>query len=116
MRPPISRLEHVLVLLSFEPLWVNYIPYYSTYWKWINHRCPSAFLSLQAGNPVLYVFVVAMTIWGWRKKWLTAVELQMCAGLLLIPYVTRSYEMCMASHDDRDCQAHAGRGVGNWRR
>ncbi|MEZ6119395.1 MAG: hypothetical protein R3C28_22900 [Pirellulaceae bacterium] len=98
MRPPITQLEHVLVLLSFEPIWINYIPDSGAYWKWIDHRCPSVFLSLQAGNPVLFLIAVAATVYGWRRKWLTAVELQISAGLLLIPYVTRSYEMCMASH------------------
>ena len=35
---------------------------------------------------------------GARKSWLTGPEIVLSVLLLAIPYVTRAYEMCMASH------------------
>ena len=35
---------------------------------------------------------------GARKSWLTGPEIVLSLLLLAIPYVTRAYEMCMASH------------------
>jgi hypothetical protein len=34
---------------------------------------------------------------GARKRWLSSCEVALAAALLFIPYVTRSYEMCMVS-------------------
>ncbi len=37
--------------------------------------------------------LIAVGAW---KRWLNRLEVSLAAGLLLIPYVTRSHEMCMA--------------------
>ena len=45
-----------------------------------------------------------LAIGGW-KRWLNRYELWLGAGLLLIPYVTRGHEMCLASAGRFACVA-----------
>jgi hypothetical protein len=41
--------------------------------------------------------MTALVLLGWKKGWLTCYEVLLGIGLLLIPYVTRAYEISMAS-------------------
>ena len=52
---------------------------------------------MQFANPIYFIATWGLIGVGWFKGWLNRNELALAAGLLLIPYVTRSHEMCMAS-------------------
>jgi hypothetical protein len=49
-------------------------------------------------NPILFVGAFALVLLGASKGWLSGPETILGAGLLAIPYITRAYEMSMASH------------------
>lgn len=54
-------------------------------------------LSLQFANPVYFMGTAVLIAIGWWKGWLIDYELLLSAGLLLIPYVTKSYDNAMSS-------------------
>jgi hypothetical protein len=81
---------------TLEPIWAVYVPSKVEYWaRYDTHGNP--LLSLRFANPVYFLGTVALVVLGWRKKWLNGYELLLSAGLLLIPYVTKSYDNAMAS-------------------
>lgn len=95
-RPLVSPLEKAQALATLEPLWSVYVPSSPAYWR--NHaRDESAVFSLQFANPLFFVAAAGLLALGAQRRWLSRPELLLSAGLLLIPYVSRSYEMCMAS-------------------
>jgi hypothetical protein len=53
--------------------------------------------SLHLANPVYFLLAAALLAVGAWQRWLNGLELALGAGLLLIPYVTRSHEMCMGA-------------------
>lgn len=55
-------------------------------------------LSLLFWNPILYLFSWLLIALGAWKRWLNGPEIVLSFSLLLIPYVTRAYDMSMASH------------------
>jgi hypothetical protein len=84
-------------LTTLEPIWDVYVPSSQRYWG--NVRFPGAPLfNLHFWNPILFLLAAALLAWGGRKRWLTGSELILGAALLAMPYVTRGYEMSMASH------------------
>jgi hypothetical protein len=88
--------DKITSLLTLEPIWGVLHPSSPRYWaKNDYHQNP--FFSLLLANPIIFLGAVALLILGIRRKWLTAEEALLSAGLLLIPYVTRGYEMSMAS-------------------
>jgi hypothetical protein len=97
IRVPLPWMTKIIAIIGLEPIWSVYIPDSPCYWQSFG---PPQFApaNLQFANPLYFVFAVVMTYIGWRKKLLTDYEVVLCVGLLLIPYVTRSHEMCMASH------------------
>jgi hypothetical protein len=84
-------------LLALEPVWGLYIPGYPRYWA---NADPygHVFFSILFWNPVCFILAAALLLLGGLKHTLTIGELVLGIGLLGIPYVTRSYEMSMASH------------------
>jgi hypothetical protein len=89
--------DKVWSLLTFEPIWNVYSPKSQRYWAYSDtHGNP--FLSCLFWNPIFYLFSWFLIILGWCKRWLSGPEIVLSLGLLLIPYVTRAYEMSMASH------------------
>jgi hypothetical protein len=83
-------------LLTLEPIWGLYVPSWPRYWhRFEIHRNPV--FSLIVANPIFFVTAVALIIVGACKRWLTHSETILATILLLMPYVTRSYEMSMAS-------------------
>ncbi len=95
-RPEVGWLEQAAALLSLEPIWSSYLPTSPGYSGRFGTDIP-AWFNLQMANSVFFVGAVVLVAWGALKRWLTTSEVLLAAGLLLIPYVTRSFEMCMAS-------------------
>jgi hypothetical protein len=87
----------VEALATLEPIWGGYIPGSQSYWGKVAFTS-NPLLSLYMWNPILFLLAGALLGWGGRKRWLSGSELVLGACLLAIPYVTRSYEMSMASH------------------
>lgn len=90
-------LEKVGSLLTLEPIWNVYNPGSQRYWLRTDIQ-DNLFCSLLFWNPIFYLFTWFLTLLGWWKRWLKGYEIVLSLGLLLIPYVTRAYEMSMASH------------------
>jgi hypothetical protein len=84
-------------LAALEPIWGVYVPGSRRYWAHIISPGAPLF-SLTFWNPILFVLAAALLVLGGWKRWLTGSELILGACLLAIPYVTRGYEMSMASH------------------
>jgi hypothetical protein len=92
-----STSDKVLALLIAEPLWSVYVPGSPAYWRSLDPRTPAVF-NLTFANPIYFVGTTILISFGAWKRCLNMSEALLSAGLLLIPYITRSYEMCMASH------------------
>jgi hypothetical protein len=84
-------------LATLEPIWGVYVPGYRRYWGNTNDVIDPLF-SVIFWNPALFVLAGVLLLLGRLKRWLTGSELVLGACLLAIPYLTRSYEMSMASH------------------
>jgi hypothetical protein len=93
---PTGPSEHAVALLTLEPLWSVADPSSPCCWR---HHEPETnpLFSLHLANPIYFVFTVALVAVGGCKRWLSREEVLLAAGLLLIPYLTRSHEMCMGS-------------------
>ncbi len=81
-------------LLTAEPIWSVYDPDSKQYWG----ERQNLLFSLQFWNPIVFVGAFILVVFGWYRLWLTGPETILGVGLLAIPYVTRSFEMAMASH------------------
>jgi hypothetical protein len=83
-------------LATLEPVWGAYVPGREAFWAELElHGSP--WFSLMFANPAMFVLAAALAAWGWRRGWLDGREAALVAGLLLVPYLTRAYEMGMAS-------------------
>jgi hypothetical protein len=49
-------------------------------------------------NPILFLGSAGLMVYGAWRRWLTGPEVVLGGALLAIPYLTRAYEMSMASH------------------
>jgi hypothetical protein len=84
-------------LLMLEPIWGVYEP--GSRRDWENIRIPgSPSFNIMFWNPILFLLAAALLALGRWKRWLTGSEFVLFIGLLAIPYLTRAYEMSMASH------------------
>lgn len=92
-----SGLAKFWSLARMEPIWGVYIPSSTRYWGNASSLGDPLF-NMMFWNPILFAMAVALLLLGGWKRWLTGSELVMGAGLLAIPYLTRSYEMSMVSH------------------
>ena len=83
-----------LSLLTLEPFWGPFNPASPCYW---NTRAPgmNPWLNFFLVNPVTFAAAVILTTVGAWRGWLNRSEAWLAAGLLLIAYLGRSYEMCM---------------------
>lgn len=91
---PSSWGDKLLALASHEPIWSVFDPSSPCFWG--RHE-PGAnpLFSLQAANPLYFLAAVALVLVGVWTRWLSRYEMALSAGLLLIPYLLRGYEMCM---------------------
>jgi len=95
-RPDVGIVEKGIALAILEPLWSSYLPSAACYWNRPGQP-EHAILSMRFWNPI-YVCLAAFFLGiGIRTKWLNVYETLLGIGLLLIPYLTRGYEMCMES-------------------
>ncbi len=84
-------------LITLEPIRGIYDPESSRYWaRGDTHVNP--LFSIMFWNPILYLCTWIVIGFGAWKRWLTSTEIILSIGLLVIPYLTRGYEMSMASH------------------
>ena len=89
--------EKLESLLALEPIWGCYDPDSLRYWK-RHGESPNIFFNLLFWNPILFVWALFLVLLGAFKSWLSGTEVVLGLGLLAIPYITRAYEMSMASH------------------
>jgi len=84
-------------LLAGEPIWATYTS--DPERGWANRDTSSnPLFNLFFWNPIVFVATALLIFVGAWKSWLTKPEIVLSVLLLAIPYVTRAYEMCMASH------------------
>ncbi|MBI1901444.1 MAG: hypothetical protein HYS13_10085 [Planctomycetia bacterium] len=92
---PAPLIRRIVATATLEPIWGTYVPSNPAYWaRFEPHGNP--LFSLQFANPIYFVGTVLLIVFGWRKGLLNRYELLTAAGLLLIPYVTKSYDNAMA--------------------
>jgi hypothetical protein len=84
-------------LVTLEPFRAAFDPSSPAYWRRMCNHAHAPF-SLQFANPVYFLFVGVLVAIGARKRWLTPPETLLAGGLLIIPYLTKSYENIMVSH------------------
>jgi len=83
-------------LATLEPIWSVFDPGSPRYWG--KHGDKEAIFGIFFWNPILFVVAFVLTVIGRWNGWLNGSEFILGIGLLAIPYLTRSYEMSMASH------------------
>jgi hypothetical protein len=88
--------EKLRAVATLEPLWSVYHPSLQAYWR-RHDRALSPELSLQFANPIYFIGVVLLIGYGAWQRWLTGEEVLFAAAVLLIGYLTKSYEGCMTS-------------------
>jgi hypothetical protein len=92
---PAPLIHRVVGTATLEPIWGTYVPSNPAYWaRFEPHGNP--LFSLQFANPIYFVGTALLILFGWHKGLLNRYELLTAAGLLLIPYVTKSYDNAMA--------------------
>jgi hypothetical protein len=84
-------------LATLEPVWGVYMPSSRRYWGGAGGPHGPLF-NLLFWNPILFVLSGVLLLLGGLRRWFTGSELILGVGLLAIPYLTRSFEMSMASH------------------
>lgn len=92
-----SGLPKLRSLATLEPFWGVYMPSNTRYWGNASTVGYPLF-NMVFWNPILFALAAVLLLLGGWKRWLSGSELVMGAGLLAVPYLTRSYEMSMASH------------------
>jgi len=99
-RPPVRNpdlTEKLCALATLEPATGVYDPESSRYWG-ISSTGGNLLFTLAFWNPVLFLLAGGLVAYGAMRKWLTGPEVVLGAMALAIPYLTRAYEMSMASH------------------
>ncbi|HEV3258760.1 MAG TPA: mannosyltransferase family protein [Gemmataceae bacterium] len=94
MRPAVPLAEKLAGLGTFEPIECVFDRSSPGFW---GRRAPrgNPWFNLQIANPIFFVLAsVLLAVGGWQR-WLSPCELAFGASALLIPYVTKGYEMCM---------------------
>jgi len=96
LAPEASVLRELFGELTLEPIWGTYVPSKWEYWE--RYGAPAnPLFNLRFANPIYFVGTIVLVAVGWRKKWLNEYEILLAAGLLLIPYLTKSYGNAMGS-------------------
>lgn len=88
--------ENLVAVVTLEPCWSVYDPASPAYWGRHDKDLTPPF-SLQFANPLVVAAAVVLVAGGAWRGWLSPAEVLLAAGLIGIPYVTRSYQACMAS-------------------
>lgn len=94
--PELGWGEYLFSLFTLEPIWSVYDPDSWAYWaNYELHHEP--LLSIQFMNPIWFCLVALLVGVGAAKRWLTAREILLSVGLLLIPYVTHAQPTAFAA-------------------
>jgi hypothetical protein len=99
-RAPVAQpglTEKLWALLTMEPILSVYDPQSSRFWGQ-GSSSDGVLFNLYFWNPTLFLVTAGLVAWGAWRKWLSGPETVLGAALLAIPYLTRAYEMSMASH------------------
>ncbi|HUY93554.1 MAG TPA: hypothetical protein VMV10_32805 [Pirellulales bacterium] len=96
VRRPIPWAEKAVALATLEPLRSVYDSQSSAYWASFDPHGVSWF-SMQFANPLYFLAAIGLTALGAWRRWLSLEEISFSTLLLLIPYITRGYEMGMGS-------------------
>lgn len=92
----VSLWERAIRLLTLAPIRAVYDSVSPCYWGLYPPRRNPLF-NMMFANPIYFLMTAACVALGAWKRWLNAKEVALSAVLLLIPYVTQSDRMCMAS-------------------
>jgi hypothetical protein len=84
----------LLATATLQPLWTVYDKSSPAYWQRHDDELGPAF-SLQFANPIYFTGVALLVGYGAWRRWLTAEEVLYATGVLLIPFLSKSYENCM---------------------
>lgn len=95
-RPDAGILEKGMALATLEPIWSSYGATCSCYWMQPGQP-DFAIFSMRFWNPIYFLLAAILLGVGIRARWLSREEALVGIGLLLVPYLTRGYEMCMES-------------------
>ena len=87
-KPAPSLGAKIFSLMSYEPIWRIFLHGPTAGWSVFNW---------ERVNPVYFVTSIVLVVFGVRRSWLNAYETWLALALFLIPYLTRAYEMNMAS-------------------
>lgn len=80
--------------LTLATVWRVYDPAVRDYWQ--NHDAVhNPLFSLPFANPLYFIIAAALISVGIRKRWLNRVEATLSGFLLLIPYFSKGYDICM---------------------
>lgn len=96
IRPKLDWPTKALLLASGEPIWSAYVPGSGGHWT-RQEEGVHPLLSLHFFDPLYFVAAVLLVSIGRLQRWLNGYEFLLAAGLLLIPYITKGYEMTMSS-------------------
>lgn len=96
-RPTAPPGEVAWAVATLGPIRSAYDPGSDGYWARFDRSLPPEF-SLQFANPIYFAAAAALVGLGARRRWLTPGEAVLAAGLLAVPYLTRSYYACMIAH------------------
>jgi hypothetical protein len=91
-----STSAKLVALATLEPLWSAYVPGSPGHWRGVPRRALPPF-DLQAMNPVYFALAALSIVYCARRRLANGPELLLAGLLLLIPYLSRSYELCMGS-------------------
>ena len=91
-----SAFDGAVALLTFEPIRAVYDPGSPCYWK-LWEPAYSPLLNMQFMNPLFFAAFAGLTALGIFKRWIGFSDGALSFTLLLIPYVTQGYRMCMQS-------------------
>jgi len=95
IRPAVPWYEQALALATLEPIRSVYDRQSPPYWGRDKSEMP--WFSLHFANPIFFTGAIALLALGAWRRWLSLDETSLGALMLLIPYVTRAYEMGMGS-------------------
>lgn len=95
LRPPAAPVDKFVALVTLEPLWCVFDSGSRCYW--LRYELGNdPFFTLHATNPLYFLAAAGLTLLGAWRGWLTRPELLFCCTLVLVPYVSRGQEMCLA--------------------
>jgi hypothetical protein len=83
-------------LILLEPLWSPLLADSPHYWQTRESHSNPLF-SLLVANQVFFSLTAALALLGIWNRWVSSYETLLTFGLLLIPFLTRGYEMLMSS-------------------